>query len=341
MTLAYGRISEPQIDSPILHGGGVDAARRRFPQAPQPWIDLSTGVSPLAYPLRAIPATAWTRLPDEGAVAALEAAAAAAYGVSEEAAIVAGPGTQAFIQQLPRLTPARRVAILGFTYAEHAARWRAAGARVSIAANLEELAGADVGVVVNPNNPDGRVTPPQQLAELAQRMARHGRLLIVDEAFMDFTPETSLAPRAGDGLVILRSFGKAYGLPGLRLGFALCGRALAAQLRRELGPWSVSGPALAVGAAALADGAWLARSAATLEDAALRLDELLRGAGFGIIGGARLFLLAEREDAPQCFERLCRAGILTRRFPERPRWLRFGLPAAQDWDRLAQALQHV
>jgi cobalamin biosynthetic protein CobC len=327
-------------DAPIHHGGGLDAARRRFPSAPEPWIDLSTGVSPRAYPIPAIAPEAWTRLPDENALAQLEAAAAKAYRAPAHMEVVAGAGTQAFIQCLPRLFPARRVATLGFTYAEHAASWRASGARASVAATLDELEDLDAAIVVNPNNPDGRLVPPERLVELARRMAPRGGVLIVDEAFVDFTPEARAAPAAGGNLIVLRSFGKAYGLPGLRLGFALCEPTVAARLRAALGPWSVSGPALAVGAAALADTAWLEGNAALLGCSARRLDALLAAAGFAIIGGAGLFRLAQHDDAANWFERLCQAGILTRRFMERPKWLRFGLPAApQDWERLALALR--
>jgi cobalamin biosynthetic protein CobC len=334
-----GRDAALPHGAPIRHGGGLDAARRRFPSAPEPWIDLSTGVSPRAYPLPAIAPETWTRLPDENALALLEAAAAEAYRAPTRIEVVAGAGTQAFIQCLPRLFPARRVATLGFTYAEHAASWRASGARASVAATLDELEELEAAIVVNPNNPDGRLVPPECLVELARRMAPRGGVLIVDEAFVDFTPEASVAPAAGGNLIVLRSFGKAYGLPGARLGFALCESTVAARLREALGPWSVSGPALVVGAAALADGAWLEGNAALLECSARRLDALLAAAGFAIIGGAGLFRLAQHDDAANWFERLCLAGILTRRFAERPKWLRFGLPAApQDWERLALAL---
>ena len=140
-----GRDAALPHDAPIRHGGGLDAARRRFPSAPEPWIDLSTGVSPRAYPLPAIAPEAWTRLPDENALAVLEAAAAKAYRAPARIEVVAGAGTQAFIQCLPRLLPARRVATLGFTYAEHAASWRASGARASVAATLDELADSGRG----------------------------------------------------------------------------------------------------------------------------------------------------------------------------------------------------
>ena len=253
--------------------------------------------------------------------------------------MVAGPGTQAFIQALPRLFPARRVATLGFTYAEHAAAWRAGGAQVTTAVTLDELAAMDVAVVVNPNNPDGRVTPPAQLIELARRMAPRGGVLIIDEAFVDFSSEASAAPGGGDNVIVLRSFGKAYGLPGVRLGFALCGDAIAARLRAELGPWSVSGPALAVGVAALPDLAWLEHSRGLLRDASLRLDRLLIAAGLGLVGGTSLFRLAANEDAGKWFAHLGRNGILTRSFSERRNWLRFGIPASSpQWERLRQAL---
>ncbi len=334
-------LETPAPEAPILHGGRLDAARRAFPQAPLPWVDLSTGVSPRPYPLPELPSSVWTRLPDEGAFAAAEAAAARAYRAPAHLETIAGPGTQAFIQLLPRLFPARRVGVLGFTYAEHAAAWRAAGAQVFTADSLDALAAADAAVVVNPNNPDGRLAPPRQLAALAGDMAGRGGLLVVDEAFADFAPQASVLPHApARGLIVLRSFGKAYGLPGVRLGFALCGRDLAAPLRAALGPWSVSGPALALGATALADVAWRAARAVELQQDAARLDALLSAAGFEIIGGTALFRLASRENAGAWFERLARRGVLTRSFAERPQGLRFGLPASEaEWGRLAEALE--
>jgi cobalamin biosynthesis protein CobC len=329
----------PKHYAPLPHGGGLDAAKRRHPQAAAPWIDLSTGVNPRPYPLPALAPEAFTRLPDENAVAEVEAAAAKAYKAPPGVDVVAAAGSQAVIKSLPRLFPARRVATLGFTYAEHAAAWRASGAQTFQARSLDELAEADVGVVVNPNNPDGRFCRPEDLAGLARKMARKGGLLVIDEAFMDFAPGGGVVPYIGQNLIVLRSFGKAYGLPGLRLGFALCAPAIAERLRAELGPWSVCGPALAIGAKALLDFNWTRESAIRLERAAKRLDALLEAAGFTVVGGASLFRLAQCDQAELWFERLCGHGVLTRRFEEKPHWLRFGVPAGpQDWGRLAQAL---
>jgi cobalamin biosynthetic protein CobC len=333
------------IDAPpsVAHGGRLDAARRLYPDAPQPWIDLSTGVNPSAYPLPSLADDVFTRLPDDDAFAALDSAARAAYGAPASVEIVAGGGAQAFIQMLPRVFPAKLVAVLGFTYAEHAACWARTGAQVERVETLDALAKADVGVIVNPNNPDGRIVSPGDILSAAKRMSQRGGLLVVDESFMDFTPEHSVARFAHDGsLLVLRSFGKAYGLPGLRLGFALCSRPRAAALRAALGPWAVSGPALATGARALADDAWRASAAQTCVREAARLDALLRRAEFQILGGTTLFRLTAHPQASRRFAHLAARGILTRNFAERPHWIRFGLPRSEAaWARLAAALESV
>ena len=326
--------------SAVYHGGDLAGARALFPDAPQPWLDLSTGINAEPYPIGAISAEAWTRLTDAGAVAALEAAAASAYG-APAAAIVAAPGTQALIQALPGLLPARNVAILDFTYAEHERVWREAGAEVATVDDPAELTRADVGVIVNPNNPDGRLFSVEALFEIAEILARKGGTLVVDEAFADVLPRAaSLAPRLPQaGAVILRSFGKAYGLAGLRLGFALGPPEFAQRLRRDLGPWAISGPAAEIGARALADRAWLARATERLTAGAARLDALLTRAGMRVIGGTPLFRLAESGGAERVFRRLGEAGILARPFPARPDWLRFGIPGpVEDWERLERGL---
>jgi cobalamin biosynthetic protein CobC len=323
------------------HGGNINLARVRFPDAPRPWIDLSTGINPLPWPIGEIAPSAWTRLPEPADVAALETTARIAYRAGPAAEIVAAPGTQSLIQWLARIVPARRVGVLGVTYGEHATCWRAAGAEVATIDTLTELSGFDAGVVVNPNNPDGRLLRPDALADAARALARRGGLLIVDEAFMDAFPiADSLVPGLPDeGAVVLRSFGKIYGLAGVRLGFAIAPPRLAASLRQAIGPWAVSGPAIEIGRRALKNTAWLAAAVARLRDDASRLDRLLQAAGFTIAGGTPLFRLTARDDAGAWFERLCQAGILTRPFLARTDWLRFGLPRSrEEWTRLGAAL---
>ena len=304
------------------------AARAAFPAAPEPWLDLSTGINPNPYPLPVLSPEAWTRLPDRAALTQLEAVAAARYRVAAEAAVVAAPGVQALIQLLPRLLRAETVGILGFTYGEYEHIWRAAGAEVASVETIDQLAGFDVAIIVNPNNPDGRLVPPERLAALAGTLARRGGALIVDEAFIDAeAAEASLALRPPANAIVLRSFGKIYGLAGLRLGFGVLNAGDAKRLRALLGPWPVSGPAIEIGAAALADETWLTATIGALRVNAAALDKLLVRHGFTLIGGAPLFRLVTHAKAQALFATLGRQGVLVRRFPTRPDWLRFGLPA--------------
>jgi cobalamin biosynthesis protein CobC len=323
------------------HGGALEVARKLAPRAPEPWIDLSTGINPHAYPLPDLEPAAWSRLPESGALAKLEAAAARRYGV-RVGSVVAGPGSQALIHALAHISPHGEVGALWPTYSGFAAAFADRGARIINAKRLKDMDVLDVAIVVNPNNPDGRIIPRDDLLALHEGLARRGAVLIVDEAFADFGGEgESLAPTLpASSAVVLRSFGKAYGLAGLRLGFALASPDIVPSLRAALGPWPVSGPAIAIGVRALADSDWLRAMRARLGKDATRLDALLLRAGWGVIGGTRLFRLAAREDARAVFERLLAAGILARPFAEAPDRLRFGIPGDQNaWERLATALQ--
>lgn len=317
----------------VAHGGDLGVVRRRHPGAPQPWIDLSTGINPLPYPVADLPADAWSRLPSHDAEQTLIASAAQRYRCAPDQ-LVAAPGTQALIQILPRLVSRSRVAIVGPTYAEHELNWRRHGHDVAVVADLE-AADADVVVVVNPDNPTARLTPTQTLRGVA------ARLLVVDEAFIDLLPnEASLAGDLPDNAIVLRSFGKTYGLAGVRLGFAIAAVPFAQRLRDELGPWAVSGPALEIGAAALADDAWLQETATRLAGDVRKLDALLVSAGFTVLGGTPLFRLASHPEAPEKVENLARQGIHVRAFGHQATWLRFGLPGGdEEFRRLSAALQ--
>ena len=323
----------------IAHGGGLIAARHRFPAAPEPWIDLSTGINPVPYPVPQIPQAALTRLPEPEEVAALEMLAARAYGVADPACVAAGPGTQALIHLLPRLIAPGRVAVVGWTYAEHRAAWMLAGHDVTSAPSVAETGGAGVVVLVRPNNPDGAVASAAVLLDLAASLATRGGLLVVDEAFADLEACSLAASLPHPGLLLLRSFGKTYGLAGVRLGFALAERHWAALLRQSLGPWAVSGPALYAGQFALADTLWREAAADRLARDAHRLDTMLAGVGCHMAGGTKLFRLYEHNEAGRLADRMGEAGILVRRFADHPAMLRFGIPGdPAAWSRLAAAL---
>lgn len=320
----------------IWHGGDLATARALFPEAPQPWVDLSTGINPIPYPLPALPLSLWTRLPGADDEAALIDAARKAYRVPAHAEIVAAPGTQILIELLPCLSPSGPVAIHGPTYAEHGHAWRKAGYAVGETAAPSEAAATIV--VVNPNNPDGRVLSQAELTSFAAHCVAKGGMLVVDEAFADFTPEGSIVSDLPDGTIVLRSFGKTYGLAGLRLGFAIGASDLMAKLKAALGPWSVAGPALHVGALALSDADWLAETGRERARDAARLDALLAPHG-QIVGGTTLFRLLETPRAASLFARLGWHGIYVRRFQNAPDRLRFGLPGDEaSWSRLRAAL---
>ena len=328
------------------HGGTLAVLARTCPDAPRPWIDLSTGINPYPWPYPAappaIPPEALTRLPEPDAIAALEHLAARRYGVPEGRDVAAAPGTQILISVLPRLRPARHVAVVGPTYSEHAIAWRDGGATVDIVPDLPARTGADTLVVVNPNNPDGRRFAPTDLHAAAARCRHRGGLLVVDEAFADLAapPLSCIPDLPDDGLVVLRSFGKSYGYAGIRLGFAVAGPGLAASIRSALGPWAISGPALNIGLGALEDSGWPDAIADRLDRDTRRLDAAIGTAGLRLVGGTRLFRLAEGKDAPSVSDRLARAGIAVRRFDDRPDRLRFGLPGNEPaWRRLEAALR--
>lgn len=325
-----------------VHGGRLSEARRRFPAAPSPWLDLSTGINPHPYPAAPAGPEARARLPDPEDLARLEACAGAAFGCGGSQ-VLATPGAQAAIGLLARVLPAAQVGVLGPTYAGHAQAWRAAGAAVTLlAADALEVAAdtLDAVVVVNPNNPDGARTAPPRLAALAAALARRGGRLIVDEAFVEAAPELSVVGPTGPppGSVVLRSFGKFYGLAGLRLGFVVADAATIGVLRARLGEWPVGADAIAAGLAAYPDRAWAETALAELQAGAVRLDGLLRRTGFAPAGGCALFRLAQAADAPRRFQRLARLGVLTRPFDHAPAWLRFGLPVDEHWPRLEAAL---
>ncbi|TCS17462.1 aminotransferase class I/II-fold pyridoxal phosphate-dependent enzyme [Caulobacter sp. BK020] len=318
------------------HGGRLGAARSAWPDAPKPWLDLSTGINPWPYPVPLLAPEAWSRLPDPESLRRLERVAATAFGVEDPARVVAAAGSEALIRLLPRLLTARCAAIPARTYGGHADAWRAADARI---VDLNDPA-ADLRVLVNPDNPTGRVLSTDQVLDLTDKP------LLVDEAFVDVDPARSVAALAGapgrQGLMVLRSFGKFHGLAGARLGFLVARPDLATRVRRALGDWPVSGPAIAAGLAAYADTDWAVQTLLRLADDAARLDDLLRGVGFTILGGTSLFRLARAADAPRRFEVLARAGILTRPFPWDETLIRFGLPGPQaDWLRLANALESL
>lgn len=325
----------PVTDLPwTWHGGALEAARRHFGEDGAPWIDLSTGINPRPWSGIDGVAIDWRRLPEQDVLAGLEAAAAGVFGI-DPAQVCAVPGSEIGLRLAGRLIGGNACHVAP-TYGTHGAMFGESRA----------VGWADAGdcdgalIVANPNNPDGRIIPPEQLLALFGRRGG-ARWLLVDEAFADCDPSISVAPHVrGDRLlVVFRSFGKFFGLAGLRLGFVLGPAALLAELRVLLGAWPVSAAAATIGTEAYRDTDWIAATRQALRTSAAELDRVLARHGYSPRGGCPLFRLVETADADGLFRRLARAAILTRPFADQPGWLRLGLPAdAEALARLDAAL---
>ena len=301
------------------HGGGIDAAIAKYGGARDNWIDLSTGINPEPYPITGTNNRDWATLPDQNAVDALLVAARTFWNIPSGAAIIAAPGLSSLITRLPGVLHGKTVSIPGPTYNEYAAAF-------SDADWTKATQNADVTIHVHPNNPDGR---------LWDAPFEPNSLTIIDESFCDTTPDLSHVNLCAEpGTLILKSFGKFWGLAGVRLGFAIGTPDLIEKLARTLGPWPVSGPALAIGTRALTDETWASETRARLEHDAQRLDNLLISRGAEIIGGTPLFRLYQVDNAAAWQSRLAASHIWSRFFPYSDTWLRLGLPAHADWSRL-------
>ena len=324
----------------LEHGGQIRAAAARYGIAVEDWLDLSTGINPIPFAPPEIPPAAWAHLPQEHD--GLEEAAARYYGTPD---LLPVSGSQAAIQLLPRLRSRCRAGVLHPGYAEYAHAWRGAGHEVKelcadeIAAQVDNL---DVLVLMQPNNPSGEVFTHAQLGEWHACLAARNGWLIVDEAFIEASMQTSFAPpQMPQGLIVLRSLGKFFGLAGARVGFVLAHAELLGRIHTALGPWSVAGPSRCVAQAALLGSGWQATARERLLQDGKRLAQLLGDAGLPPAGGCGLFQWVLTERAEAIHQQLAQYGILTRLFTQ-PRSVRFGLPgSAAEWDRLSTALNQI
>lgn len=322
------------------HGGRLNAAAQRWGIPRKQWLDLSTGINPEGWPVPEIPAGIWRRLPEEDDGLAVVVRDWARIPAAAAALPVAG--SQAAIQALPRLRAPARVGVPSPGYEEHGHCWAAAGHTVvalepeAIEAQLDQL---DVIVWIQPNNPSGAKCSVERLLGWHERLARRGGWLVVDEAFVTEPEDESLAAHTGrEGLIVLRSLGKFFGLAGIRAGAVLAWPSLCAGLDQALGPWTLSGPTRYLMAAALEDRAWQAAMTERLRRQSQRLGALLSAQGLVPHGGTLLFRYVVHPQAQELADALARQGILVRSFRELPA-LRFGLPGAEtEWRRLARAL---
>lgn len=305
------------------HGGGLDAAIKQFGGTRSDWLDLSTGINPTPYPLPAFSDHSWTALPDKAAQQALLDAAREFWNVPDDADILAAPGASSLIARMPMLFERGNVDIPKPTYNEHAAAFAAQG--------WNENEDGSVRVIVHPNNPTGQLWSETDLTAPS---------MVIDESFCDVTPESSLIDEAEKpGRIILKSFGKFWGLAGLRLGFIIAEPKIIARMQDMIGPWAVSGPALDVATRALRDQEWAAQTRAQLKADTARLDKLMTNSGAQLEGGCDLFRLYKVKSAQTWHDRFAQHKVLTRIFPYSETYIRLGLPSCDGWEQLETSLE--
>ncbi|MEM5527682.1 aminotransferase class I/II-fold pyridoxal phosphate-dependent enzyme [Gammaproteobacteria bacterium AS21] len=245
------------------HGGDLVQASAHFSIALEHWLDLSTGLSPYSYPAQGIPAWAFEHLPY--LQPQFIKASATYYGAEQGIPCI---GSQMLIQTLPYCVANYPVLLPDIGYNEHRKSWAKAGFDLSFYPALDaEKMQSSIDqtllenprqhlVIINPNNPTGVLIEPAQLITWAKQLDS-GCYLVIDEAFIDLWPQYSVLSRCWpDNILVLRSFGKFFGLAGIRIGFAFCQGLLKAKLIDKLGLWMINGPAQYLAAKAMLDERW-------------------------------------------------------------------------------------
>jgi len=310
----------------LEHGGRLQKAAFETGIATDKWLDLSTGISPFSYPVPAVPQSAWHRLPEQEDD--LISAAQKYYGGQHWLPVA---GSQAVIQALPRLIRKSKVGFFHPSYNEHEAAWIKNGhqpIRLDIDNWKIDSADLDAIVLCNPNNPTGKLFAPNEILEMHALLQKRSGILLVDEAFMDATPEFSVLKHSQfkENFIVLRSLGKFFGLAGARVGFVSAAPDILQSLEEHLGPWSVSGPSRYIATRALQDTEWHIEAIRKLSQSSTQLKETLLDQGWTPSGGTYFFQWIAHPKAFALHEFLKANAILTRYFSE-SQSIRVGVPA--------------
>lgn len=257
-----------------LHGGDLIAASERYGIAVDQWIDLSTGLNPRPYPVGELSADVFSALPYFRPEFLQQV-----KNYYQQADFLAIAGTQQVIQLLPECLPQLSLLVPQYGYREYADCWLRAGRCLDFYPSLckqeavqaiDDALAADSArhlLLINPNNPTGLKFSTQQILSWSQCLSA-GAYLIVDEAFMDVSPEQSLlVAELPNNIIVLRSFGKFFGLAGIRLGFVFANQSMLARFSEGCGLWHINGPAQAIATKALADLTWQTQTRQWLEQA--------------------------------------------------------------------------
>ncbi len=320
------------------HGGDIIWAANTFGIPHENWLDLSTGISPWSWPCENMPIEPFRTLPPNDDQ--LRETARKYYACDVEH-ILPVPGAQFLISMIPFWVKKGRVALPSIGYREHLNAWIKAGHDTVFYRDPHEIFSmiekGDLNyiVIINPNNPTSeKMSPDTVLAIQSQLRQKHGqnRLLVLDEAFSDSFPELALPNTERDSnTLVLRSFGKFFGLAGVRLGFFIANPKWLSKFRDVHGPWLVSHPALWLASRALADTPWInqQRRRIKAQSEALR-GFLLEHYDDAMIRSSDLFqtVFASADELYRDFLAFAQQGILLRyqSYGDHSAWLRFGLP---------------
>lgn len=334
----------------ITHGGNLLAIAEQYNSCESEWIDLSTGVSPFIYPIGDVPESCWNRLPEHQD--GLEAEAMRYYRASE--APIALAGSQAAIMTIPTIITKQLgrcgvITLPAVGYKEHQHAWQGFSENgeswvidfYQDYPTEQQIARADVVLIINPNNPTGVMKDRETLVSLQKEMRNKSGFLIVDEAFADAGDDVSLLEPNIElaNTVILRSVGKFFGLAGARVGFLFSEHQIKALMEEKLGPWTVSGPSRWVVKQALSDRLWQQKTRLKIKESSRQLNQLLKRYLISEQSGTDLFTTVYLHNAESIYRRLCQQKVLTRLCDEKNA-IRFGLPATpQQWLHLENALK--
>jgi threonine-phosphate decarboxylase len=273
-------------------------------------------------------------------------AAAAAYVGCEPEQVIPAPGGLAAIRAAIGLFVETDASVLTPypSFAEYAREIRLAGGEPEFVPQ-DELLAADpaehaLAIVCNPNNPTGNAYDRDRLESFAERCRATGTVLLVDEAFLDFTDRPSLAGH--EGVVVARSLTKLFGLPGLRAGFAVGTGGLGAALRQARRTWNVSAPALATGSFCMAQDEFVAETRERVRAERERMMTALEEK-FAIHPSASPFVLLDVGDRSvgDVLDRVDEAGLAVRdatTFRGLNSHVRVAVRLREENDRLLEAL---
>ena len=324
----------------LEHGGHLLEAVQKYQYPKTAWTDLSTGINPNGWVVPILPVECWQRLPEDN-----DELIVAAKNYYQTNSILAVAGSQAAIQSLPLLFKSSTVGILNPAYAEHAYQWQKAGHQLvelipdTIDLKIKTL---EILIIINPNNPTGQLFSQEQLLGWHHYLKQKGGCLIIDEAFIDSTLENSLSNYpVTEGLIILRSIGKFFGLAGLRCGFVIAPEKLLNQLNELLGVWAISHPSRYIATLALQDSQWQLATREQLKQQSMRLVSLLTDYNLMPTGGTDLFQWIKTPMASDIYQHFAENAILIRLFNS-PSSVRLGLPKNESqWQHLTQTLKKL